>query len=112
MSEEEKNSILKMLEGLSEELKVFKEKQTKRLQKKGLEKLDEDAEIVNHYRRFVSPRKLTGKLVNKAKEKFYYETEHFVGGIVERQQKFNKETVKYLASLEKQIKEIKEKLDS
>ena len=110
LTEDDKNRISKMLENLSGELKSFKVKQTKQFKKEGLDKLSEYSELVNQYRRFVSPRKVSGKIVDKAKDKFYYETEHFIGAIVERQQLFNKETIKYLSKMEKEIKAIKDKL--
>ncbi|MFC1647712.1 hypothetical protein ACFL10_01825 [Patescibacteria group bacterium] len=109
LPESEKERMLNFLEELSGQLKVFKQKQTGQINQDSLRKLKDTANLVAYYRRFESPRKVIGPAIDKAKNKLYYETEHFIGDIVVRQEKFNQETIKYIAKLEKQIEELKQK---
>lgn len=109
LPESEKERMLKFLEELSSQLKDFKQKQTGQLNQDALRKLKDTANLVAYYRRFESPRKVIGPAIDKAKNKFYYETEHFIGDIVARQEKFNQETIKYIEKLEKEIKELKKR---
>lgn len=107
LSETEKKRILIFLDKLSKDIAVI---HRKRLGTSGSTKvLKENAKLTQYYRKFKSPRPVTGKLIDKAKNKFYYETEYFVGEIIQRQEKFNEETIKYIEKLEKEIKKLSKK---
>ena len=105
LSDTKKKRILKLLEKISSDVAVIHRKNAKKTQSKKI--LQDHADLVSHYRRFKSPRKILGKLIDKAKGKFYYETEYFIGEIVARQEKFNSEVIEYLQKLEKEIEAIK-----
>ncbi|MFC1599722.1 hypothetical protein ACFL3T_01710 [Patescibacteria group bacterium] len=107
LSETDKDRILKFLDKLSKDIAVIHRKRVKG--KGNIKLLKDNAKLSKHYRKFTSPRKVGGKLIDKAKNKFYYETEYFIGEIVQRQEKFNEETIKYIEKLEKEIKKLSEK---
>jgi hypothetical protein len=107
LSETEKNRILKFLDKLSKDIAVIHRKRVRNSRSTKL--LKENAKLTGFYRKFKSPRPVSGKLIDKAKNKFYYETEYFIGEIVQRQEKFNEETIKYIEKLEKEIKKLKKK---
>jgi len=60
--------------------------------KESLQYLIENHRLTPLYKRFISPRKIFGKLIDRIKNKFYYETHYFIGGIVEKQEELNKHT--------------------
>ncbi len=64
------------------------------------------------YRRFVSPRKLIGKLIDRIKNKFYYETHHFVGAVIDKQEQFNKDTASTLSSISETLAQQQSQLAS
>ncbi len=105
LSETEKKRILKFLDKLSKDISVIHRKRMGEKQSKKV--LKENANLTHFYRKFKSPRLVTGKLIDKAKNKFYYETEYFMGEIVRRQELFNEETIKYIEKLEKEISKLK-----
>lgn len=105
LSDTKKKRILKLLENISREVSILHKKNAKETQSKKI--LEDHANLVAHYRRFKSPRKIFGKAIDKAKGKFYYETEYFIGEIVSRQEKFNSEVIEYLKRLEKEVKDLK-----
>ena len=107
LSDTKKKRILKLLEKISEEVSVLHRKNAKEIQRKKI--LKDYSTLAGHYRRFKSPRKVLGKLIDRAKGKFYYETEYFIGEIISRQEKFNIEVIEYLKYLEKEIKDLKNK---
>lgn len=105
LSDTKKKRILKLLEKISKDVSVLHKKNAKETQSKKI--LEDHANLVAHYRRFKSPRKLVGKLIDSAKGKFYYETEYFIGEIVSRQEKFNTEVIEYLEKLDKEVQDLK-----
>ncbi len=107
LSDTQKKRILKLLEEISSDVCALHKKTAQKSQSKRI--LKDHADLAAHYRRFKSPRMVVGKLIDKAKGKFYYETEYFVGEIIARQEKFNKEVIEYLEKLEKEIKELKKR---
>lgn len=107
LSETDKNRILKFLDKLSKDIAVIHRKRVG--EDRSTKILKENAKLTHYYRKFKSPRLISGKLIDKAKDKFYYETEYFIGEIVHRQEKFNEETIKYIEKLEKEIKKLSEK---
>lgn len=107
LSDTQKKRILKFLEKLSKDTVGIHDKRIGKDPK--LRELVENANITQFYRRFVSPRPFTGKVIDKAKNKFYYETEYFIGEIISRQERFNEETIKYIKRLEKEIQQLKKK---
>lgn len=109
LSDVQKKRILNLLNKMSKDIQILKKKESGRGKKGNLKNLDEYKDLVSHYRKFVSPRKVTGKLVDKVKNKFYYETEYFIGEIIERQEQFNREVIAYLKKLEKEIDKLKKK---
>lgn len=102
LSETDKDRILKFLDKLSKDIAVIHRKRVG--EGRSTKVLKENAKLSSYYRKFKSPRAVSGKLIDKAKNKFYYETEYFIGEIVQRQEKFNEETIKYIEKLEKEIK--------
>jgi hypothetical protein len=107
LSETEKDRILKFLDKLSKDTAILHRKRVG--EDRSTKVLKDNAKLTEYYRKFKSPRPVTGKIVDKAKNKFYYETEYFIGEIVARQEKFNKETIKYIEKLEKEIKKLSKK---
>jgi hypothetical protein len=107
LSDTKKKRILKFLDNLSKDIAGIHDKRIGK--DTALRPLVENANITQFYRRFVSPRPFTGKVVDKAKNKFYYETEYFLGEIILRQERFNEETIKYIKRLEGEIKKLKKK---
>jgi len=105
----DKKRILNFLEKVSRDITLLKRKQAKDTKRVYLDSLKEEADLLNHFRRFVSPRKVVGKVIDKAKNKFYYETEYFIGEIVARQERFNQKVIKYLERLEEEIKSLRKK---
>lgn len=106
LSDTKKKRILKLLEKISRDVSVLHKKNARETQGKQI--LKDHANLVAHYRKFKSPRKIAGKFIDKAKGKFYYETQYFIGEIVSRQEKFNIEVIEYLERLEKEVKSLKE----
>lgn len=104
LTETQKERILKFLEKLSKDIAVMHRKRVG--EGRSTKLLKENANLTRFYRKFKSPRLVSGKLIDKAKNKFYYETEYFIGEIVARQEKFNEETIKYIEKLEKEIKKL------
>lgn len=107
LSETEKDRILKFLDKLSKDTAKIHRKRVG--EERSTKALKSNAKLTEFYRRFKSPRPVTGKLIDKAKNKFYYETQYFIGEVVARQEKFNEETIKYIEKLEKEIKSLKKK---
>jgi len=107
LSETDKDRILKFLDKLSKDIAEIHRKRVGKSRSTKIMK--ENAKLTSFYRKFKSPRPLSGKLIDKAKNKFYYETEYFIGEIVNRQEKFNEETIKYIEKLEKEITKLSEK---
>ncbi len=107
LSETRKKNILKFLEKLSKDIAVIHRKRVG--EKRSTKLLKENAHLTQFYRKFKSPRIVTGKIIDKAKNKFYYETEYFIGEIVQRQERFNEETIKYIEKLENEIKKLSQK---
>jgi len=107
LPESEKERMLNFLQELSGQLKEFKRVQTGQLNLDNLRKLKDTANLTGYYRRFESPRKVVGPAIDKAKNKFYYEAEHFIGDIIARQEKFNNETIRYIEKLENEIEKLK-----
>jgi hypothetical protein len=107
LSKVEKKRILNLLEGITRDVASLKRKEASDVSKKSLKYLKDHKDLTNHYRRFVSPRKLTGRVVDKMKNKFYYETEYFIGEIFARQERFNNEVISYLKYLDKEVKSLK-----
>ncbi len=104
LSETDKERILKFLDKLSKDIAVIHRKRIG--ESRSTKLLKENAKLTGFYRKFKSPRLVSGKLIDKAKNKFYYETEYFIGEIVARQEKFNEETINYIEKLEKEIKKL------
>jgi hypothetical protein len=88
LTDTQKKRILTLLEKISKDVALIHRKEAKEKESKKI--LKDNAELLNHYRRFVSPRKILGKFIDKAKNKFYYETEYFIGEIVARQERLMK----------------------
>ena len=109
LSNTDKKRILNFLEQVSRDIALLKRKEAKDGKNILINSLKEVADLTNHYRRFVSPRKVVGKAIDKAKNKFYYETEYFIGEIVARQERFNQKVIKHLEKLEEEIKALKKK---
>lgn len=107
LSKDQKERILNLLEKITNNVASLKRSEAKDISKKSLRFLNEHKDLTNHYRRFVSPRKVTGKAVDKMKNKFYYEVEYFIGEIFARQEHFNSEVISHLKYLDKEIKTIK-----
>jgi hypothetical protein len=107
LSDTKKKRILKFLDNLSKDIAGIHDKRIG--QDTSMRYLVENANITQFYRRFASPRLFTGKIIDKAKDKFYYEAEYFIGEIVSRQERFNEETIKYIKRLEGEIKKLKKK---
>ncbi|MBA4336713.1 hypothetical protein C0416_02970 [bacterium] len=107
LSDTKKKRILKLLERISRDVSVLHKKNAQETQSKRI--LEDHVNLVAHYRKFKSPRRVFGKIIDKVKGKFYYETEYFVGEIIARQEKFNKEVVEYIEKLEKEVKELKKR---
>ncbi|MCD6109684.1 hypothetical protein J7J83_02915 [bacterium] len=107
LSDIKKKRILKLLDKISKDIAILHKKNAKKTQSKRI--LGDNAQLTNYYRRFKSPRKILGKTIDKAKGKFYYETEYFIGEIVARQEKFNTEIIEYLEHLEKELKTLKKR---
>lgn len=107
LSDTKKKRILKLLEKISKDVSILHKKNAHKTQSKRI--LKDHANLAAHYRRFKSPRKLVGKLIDRAKGKFYYETEYFLGEIITRQEKFNTEVIEYLEKLEKEVNSLKNK---
>ncbi len=105
LSDTKKKRILKLLENISSDVCALHKKQARQSHHKQL--LKDHADLVAHYRRFKSPRKIFGRFIDRAKGKFYYETEYFIGEIIARQEKFNNEVIDYLEKLEKEVKTLK-----
>lgn len=106
----EKKRLLTLLEKVSKEVNELKKKEVFAGKKVSLPKLKDHAELIRFYRRFVSPRKVVGKVVDKMKNKFYYETEYFLGEIIARQERFNNEVAGHLSAIEQDIEKIKKEL--
>ncbi|MBN1494597.1 hypothetical protein JW911_02540 [Candidatus Peregrinibacteria bacterium] len=109
LSNLDKKRILNFLEKVTRDIAALKRKETKDKKNVYINSLKEEANLLNYFRRFVSPRKVVGKVIDKAKNKFYYETEYFIGEIVARQERFNQKVIKYLEKLEAEIKSLKKK---
>ena len=109
LSNLDKKRILNFLERVSRDIALLKRKEAKENKNVFINSIREEADLTNHFRRFVSPRKVVGKVIDKAKNKFYYETEYFIGEIVARQERFNQKVIKYLEKLEEEIKTLKKK---
>lgn len=106
----QKKRFSTFLDKLSKDILSLKKKELKFGKKLDLSVLKEHADLTKYYRRFVSPRKVLGKVVDKAKSKFYYETEYFLGEIIARQEKYNKEVATQLSILENELEKIKKML--
>jgi Mg2+ and Co2+ transporter CorA len=102
--------ILNLLESISKDLDKLKKKKDLVDKKTNLKQLEKYRVLLDKYRRFVSPRKVVGGLIDKAKNKFYYETEHFVGDIFAHQEQFNTRVVEYLERLEKELSDLKKEV--
>jgi len=109
LSNIDKKRILNFLEKVSRDIALLKRSEAKDKKSVFIDSLKEEADLLNHFRRFVSPRKVVGKVIDKAKNKFYYETEYFIGEIVARQERFNQKVIKYLEKLEEEIKSLRKK---
>lgn len=107
LSKDEKKRILNLLESITADVASLKRREAKDVSKKSIRFLKGNKDLTNHYRKFVSPRKLTGKVIDKMKNKFYYETEYFIGEIFARQERFNNEVLSYLKYLDKEVKKLK-----
>lgn len=57
------------------------------------------------YRRFTSPRRLIGRFIDAVKNKFYYETQHFIGAIVDTQDQINQVQHAQIQDFQNQLKE-------
>lgn len=64
------------------------------------------------YRRFISPRRIIGRLIDKVKNKFYYEIQHFIGAIISRQQELNKHSANAINKLVIQQEELHHQIQS
>lgn len=107
LSKDQKERILNLLEKITNNVASLKRSEAKDVSKKSLRFLKENKDLTNHYRRFISPRKVTGKAVDKVKNKFYYEVEYFIGEIFARQERFNNEVISHLKYLDEELKKIK-----
>ncbi|MFC1655429.1 hypothetical protein ACFL3C_01040 [Patescibacteria group bacterium] len=110
LSDVQKKRILKFLEKASKDLNALKKKEALEGKEIDIDELKEHADLLRYFRRFVSPRKLTGKIVDKLKNKFYYETEYFIGDVIGRQERYNKEILSRLQQMEREINKIKKSL--
>lgn len=110
LSDVQKKRILKFLETVSKDLNTLKKKEALEGKQVDFDELKEHADLLRYYRRFVSPRKLTGKLIDKLKNKFYYETEYFIGDVIARQERYNKEILSRIHKMERNIEKMKKNL--
>jgi len=110
LPEASKKRIFNLLEKISRDISVFKKKQVEKIQKDSLNVLRRRRVLLDRYRKFKSPRKFFGGLVDKIKGKFYYETEYFVGDLFAQQEQFNNAVIDYLENLQKEIGDLKKEI--
>lgn len=107
LTDVQKKSMLELLEAQYKKLQKLEKNKLLLGKKVTLKKLYDHRVLLDYFRRFTSPRKFVGKFIDRVKNKFYYETEYFVGDIVARQERFNNELIEYLGKMEKEIDDLK-----
>ncbi|MBU1446652.1 hypothetical protein KKD70_05320 [Patescibacteria group bacterium] len=110
LSEVQKKRIFNLLEKISHDISIFKKAQVLKGKEDKLSPLRTRRVLLDRYRRFKSPRKFFGVLIDSIKNKFYYETEHFVGDVFAQQEQFNNRVIDYLEVLEKELKVLKKEI--
>lgn len=110
LSEVQKKRIFNLLEKISKDISVFKKKQVAKVKEDKLSTLRHRRVLLDRYRRFKSPRKFFGGMIDMMKGKFYYETEHFVGDVFAQQEQFNNAIIDYLQGLQKEVQSLKKEV--
>ena len=110
LSDVKKKRILKLFQSIERDIAKLKKTEKEKESSAGIHQLKKHRVLLNRYRRFVSPRKVFGGVIDKAKNKFYYETEYFIGDIIAHQEQFNTHVIKYLEKLEKEVKDLKKQM--
>jgi Mg2+ and Co2+ transporter CorA len=110
LSDVKKKRILKLFQSIEKDINKLKKSEKEKEGSAGLHQLKKHRVLLNRYRRFVSPRKILGPVIDKAKNKFYYETEYFLGDVIAHQEQFNTQVIEYMEMLEKEIKDLKKQI--